>query len=213
MLRACPLNQDLGSNHCTPTPIPLLSHVLMVCRIPDAKNLKLRHTRGMSTTLASQTGFPWSRDSASANSSSRDSTKSAIWFIRRDRSFAGVLDHLIYYRVRYPWKCDVVKAWKCPQIARWKGKREEKEGKETGGGGADIDGFQIPIKRPISGWQTCHQEAAVQRIFHLQRTSFFYLSAIMVRTWCSPFLVLFCTQHHWAHIPTLAGSVGTVNSD
>ena len=45
-----------------------------------------------------------------------------------------------------------------------------------------IDGFQMSIKRPTSGGQARTQEAAVQQIFHLERSSFFYLSALMVRT-------------------------------
>ena len=39
----------------------------------------------------------------------------------------------------------------------------------------DIDGFQMSIKRPTSGGQARAQEAAVQQIFHLERSSFFYL--------------------------------------
>ena len=42
-----------------------------------------------------------------------------------------------------------------------------------------IDGFQI--KRPTFGGQTRDQEAAVQQTFHLERSSFFYLSVLMVR--------------------------------
>ena len=45
-----------------------------------------------------------------------------------------------------------------------------------------IDGFRIPINHPTSGEQARAQGAAVQQIFHLERTSFFYLSALMVRT-------------------------------
>ena len=41
--------------------------------------------------------------------------------------------------------------------------------------------------RPISGGQTCDQEAAVQWTFHLERSSFFYLSVLMVRTLCSAY--------------------------
>ena len=48
----------------------------------------------MSTFLASQTGFPWSRDSASANSSSLSSMVSAILSSRDERCFGEVLDHL-----------------------------------------------------------------------------------------------------------------------
>ena len=50
-----------------------------------------------------------------------------------------------------------------------------------------IDGFQMSIKRPTSGGQTRDQEAAVQRTFHLERSSFFYLSVLMVRTRCSTY--------------------------
>ena len=47
-----------------------------------------------------------------------------------------------------------------------------------------IDGFKKPIKHPTSGWgrQVHDQEVAVQRTFHLVRSSCFYLSALMVRT-------------------------------
>ena len=45
-----------------------------------------------------------------------------------------------------------------------------------------IDGFQISIKCPTCGGQTHNQEAAVQQTFHFKRSSFFYLSALMVRT-------------------------------
>ena len=45
-----------------------------------------------------------------------------------------------------------------------------------------MDGFQMSIKHPTSGGQARAQEAAVQQIFHLERSSFFYLSALMVRT-------------------------------
>ena len=50
-----------------------------------------------------------------------------------------------------------------------------------------IDGFQMSIKRPTSGGQTRDQEAAVRRTFHLERSSFFYLSVLMVRTRCSTY--------------------------
>ena len=40
------------------------------------------------------------------------------------------------------------------------------------------DGLQMSIKPSIPGGQ----EAAVQRTFHLERSSFFYLSVLMVRT-------------------------------
>ena len=47
-----------------------------------------------------------------------------------------------------------------------------------------LDGFKMPIKYPTSGWgrQVHDQEVAVQRTFHLVRSSCFYLSALMVRT-------------------------------
>ena len=45
-----------------------------------------------------------------------------------------------------------------------------------------IDGFQTPINHPTSGGQVCTQEAGVQQTFHLERNSFFHLSALMVRT-------------------------------
>ena len=47
---------------------------------------------------------------------------------------------------------------------------------------AHIDGFQMSIKRPTSGGQARDQEAAVQRTFHLVRSSFFYLQTAIVRT-------------------------------
>ena len=49
--------------------------------IVEAKNLKLWQARGMSIVLASNTGFPWSFDSASANSSNWASIRSAIFLI------------------------------------------------------------------------------------------------------------------------------------
>ena len=49
-----------------------------------------------------------------------------------------------------------------------------------------IDGFQMLIKHPIPEGKR-DQEAAVQRIFYLVRSSFFYLSALMVRTQCSTY--------------------------
>ena len=39
--------------------------------------------------------------------------------------------------------------------------------------GTAIDGLQMSIRCPTSGGQTCNQEAAVQRIFHLKRSGFF----------------------------------------
>jgi len=36
-----------------------------------------------------------------------------------------------------------------------------------------IDGFTMPIKYPTSGGQARNQEAAVQRTFHLERSSSF----------------------------------------
>ena len=45
-----------------------------------------------------------------------------------------------------------------------------------------IDVFQMSIKHPTSGGQTHNQEAAVQWTFHLERSSFSYVSVLMVRT-------------------------------
>jgi len=45
----------------------------------------------------------------------------------------------------------------------------------------------MSIKLPTSGGQVRDQEAAVQRIFHLVRSSFLYLSALVVRTQCSAY--------------------------
>ena len=39
----------------------------------------------------------------------------------------------------------------------------------------------MSIKRPTSEGEVHAQEAAVQQIFHFERSSFFYLSALMVR--------------------------------
>ena len=47
--------------------------------------------------------------------------------------------------------------------------------------------------------QTCEQEAAS----HLDRSGFFYLSALMVGTQCSAYLPVFCTQQHRTQTPTL----------
>ena len=58
-----------------------------------------------------------------------------------------------------------------------------------------IDGFQMSIKRPTSKGQTRDQEAAVQRTFHLERSSFFYISVLMVRTRCSAYFAHSCTKH------------------
>ena len=49
-----------------------------------------------------------------------------------------------------------------------------------------IDGFQMLIKHPIPEGKR-DQEAAVQQTFYLVRSSFFYLSALMVRTQCSTY--------------------------
>ena len=45
-----------------------------------------------------------------------------------------------------------------------------------------IDGFQMPIKRPTSARQVHDQGAAVHQTFHLVRSSFCYLSALMVKS-------------------------------
>ena len=42
-----------------------------------------------------------------------------------------------------------------------------------------VTGFQMPIEHPTSGGQVRDKEAAVQQIFHLVRSTFFYLSALM----------------------------------
>ena len=51
-----------------------------------------------------------------------------------------------------------------------------------------VDGFQMSIKHLTTGGQTCDQEAAVQQTFHLERSIFFYLSVLIVRTRCSALL-------------------------
>ena len=48
------------------------------------------------------------------------------------------------------------------------------------------------IKCPTSEEQTCDKEAAA----HLDRSGFFYLSALMVGTQCSAYLPVFCAQVH-----------------
>ena len=48
----------------------------------------------------------------------------------------------------------------------------------------------MPIKRPTSG-----KQVAVQRAFHLSRSSFFYLSALMERTQSSALYILACILH------------------
>ena len=58
-----------------------------------------------------------------------------------------------------------------------------------------IDGFQISTKCPTSRGQTHNQEAAIHTVaFHLERSSFFYLSALMERTQCSASLLVFLTS-------------------
>ena len=59
-----------------------------------AKKRKLRQTRGISIFLASQTGFPWSWDSTSANWSRFCSTRSAILRRRLERIRGDVWDQL-----------------------------------------------------------------------------------------------------------------------
>ena len=54
----------------------------------------------------------------------------------------------------------------------------------------DIDGFQMPIKHPTSRGQVHDQEVAVQWTFHLVRSSFLYLSALMLRTQCSTYFCI-----------------------
>lgn len=60
----------------------------------SANARKLRAARGISILLASATGFPWSLDSACANSSRCWSIRSAIRSMIFDRTAAGVWDHL-----------------------------------------------------------------------------------------------------------------------
>ena len=67
------------------------TYVSITCWQADAKKRKLRQTLGMSTLVASQTGLPWSRDSASANSSRHASTLSAIVLRYLARSAGDVL--------------------------------------------------------------------------------------------------------------------------
>ena len=67
------------------------TYVSITCWQADAKKRKLRQTLGMSTFVASQTGLPWSRDSASANSSRHASTLSAIVLRYLARSAGDVL--------------------------------------------------------------------------------------------------------------------------
>ena len=71
---------------------------------------------------------------------------------------------------------------------------------------APIDGFQISSKCPTSGGQTHDQEAAVQWTFQLERESIFYLSVLMVRTWCSAYYILYfvhsCTKHRPQLLPS-----------
>jgi len=52
----------------------------------------------------------------------------------------------------------------------------------------------MSIKRPTSGGQVRDQKAAVQQTFHLVRISFFYLQTAMVRTQCSAYKPIVCTQ-------------------
>ena len=62
-----------------------------------------------------------------------------------------------------------------------------------------IDDLQMLIKCPTSEEQTCEQEAAT----HFDRSSFFYLSVLVVETRCSAYLPVFCTQLHGTQTPTL----------
>ena len=50
-----------------------------------------------------------------------------------------------------------------------------------------IDDLQMSIKCPTSEEEACEQEAAA----HFDRSSFFYLSALMVETQCSAYLPVF----------------------
>ena len=62
-----------------------------------------------------------------------------------------------------------------------------------------IDDFQMSIKHHTSGGQMRNQEAAVQWTFHLERSSFYYHSALMVRTQCKAYS---CTKHRPRHLPS-----------
>ena len=85
------------------------TYVSITCWQADAKKRKLRQTLGMSTFVASQTGLPWSRDSASANSSRHASTLSAIVLRYLARSAGDVLLQL--------QKCEqhIMSQWAEPQ--------------------------------------------------------------------------------------------------
>ena len=67
-----------------------------------------------------------------------------------------------------------------------------------------VDGFQISINHPTFRGQMHDQGAAVQWTLHLQRSSLFYLSALVVRTQCSASFPVLCTQLHRMHTLTLA---------
>ena len=67
--------------------------------------------------------------------------------------------------------------------------------------GWPIDDLQMSIKRPTSGGQTHNQEAAVQRTIDIQRSSFFYLSALDVALLC-----LYCAHNCTKHRPRLLPS-------
>ena len=70
------------------------SHMSTLWRMEVAKKRKFKHALGMSTTRASQTGLPWSWDSACAKSSNLSSIKLAIFSMILLRSAAAVCDQL-----------------------------------------------------------------------------------------------------------------------
>ena len=55
----------------------------------------------------------------------------------------------------------------------------------------------VSYKCPTSEEQTCEQEA------DLERSTFFYLSALIVGTQCIAYLLVVCTQPHRTQTPTL----------
>ena len=46
---------------------------------------------------------------------------------------------------------------------------------------------KINVKHPTSGEHACDQEATVQRALNFERSSFFYLSTVIVRTQCNAY--------------------------
>jgi len=78
----------------------------------------------------------------------------------------------------------------------------------------DADVESKPVEM-VSKWpsyfrigQTRNQETAVQRTFHLERTSFFYLSALTVRTL---YFAHSCTKHGPLFLPSGSGARETTS--